>query len=436
MEDNIAIRIRGLSKKYNISEKKIGLSFLEKIKELLLTFISKKKIKDPGFYALKDISLEIKKGECVGIIGRNGAGKSTLLKILSEVVEPTEGTIEINGSMASVLEVGMGFHPELTGRENVYLSGAMMGIPKWQMSDKIKSIIEFSGVENFIDTPVKYYSSGMYLRLAFSVVSNLDADIMLFDETLSTGDINFQLKCYEIIDTLVSKGKTILLVSHNLNDIIKISSRIVYLDNGMLKSDSQSNSLDAYLKDSLSNNSLFNSNLTGSITPYIDKKTVQFNTSDNSFANEDIQLKKIQICAVNKTIEDDILTSDEIVLSIEYYKIKDSDFFNIGFTFIYLNSVIIYAHSLNSDLNTEQFIAKGDYIAKLRIPPYFFNDVNLQVSVNITKNNTEIIYAYKKFLHFKLGQLLKNNEEFPFKDLTLSKYRGPVFPQWHWEILH
>lgn len=430
MENKIAIKIQGLSKKYNLSRRHFGLSFTDLIKNIF----RRKESTNTYFYALKDINLDINKGECIGIIGRNGAGKSTLLKILSEVVEATEGIIEIDGSIASVLEVGMGFHPELTGRENVFLNASLLGIPKKEILGKFDSILELSGIGKFIDTPVKHYSSGMFVRLAFSVVTNLDADIFLFDETLSTGDHEFQNKCYEIIDSLIEKGKTVVLVSHNLNDIVKISSRIIYIDHGTIKSDSQSNSLDLYLKDTLANNSILLDFKQADKNSYVQQKTVMFNPRDCKFVTEDLCINKIQICAVNKTEEDEILTSDEIELSIEYYKKNNFDFFNFGFSFIYLNTVILYAHSLNSALKTENYFANGDYIVKLKIPPCFFNDVNLHISLNITKNNNEIIYVHKKILHIKLVHQNKN-PEFPyFKDTALSKYRGPVLPKWNWAI--
>ena len=433
MEDHIAIRITGLSKKYNLSQKKVGLSIGERIKDI---FTRKHPGKSEDFYALKNISLTINKGESVGIIGRNGAGKSTLLKILAEVVEPSEGKVEINGTVASVLEIGMGFHPELTGRENVYLSGAMIGISKKVIDENLRDIHDFSGIGNFIDTPVKYYSSGMYLRLAFSVVANLNADILLFDETLSTGDIAFQQKCYERIDDLIRKGKTVLLVSHNLNDIIRISTRVLYLEKGLLKSDSQSESLNIYLKDAMVSNTLFDKNISSQVVHYADKKTVEFDAADYSAISEDIRIKKIQICAVNKDPDAEMLTSDEIELSLEYYKQKDIDFFDIGFTFSYLNSIILYVHSLNSSEDIRQFTAKGNYIAKTRIPADFFNDINLEIGVSITKNFKEVVFAYKKFLHVKLVRPTTELDSFKQAAGCLPKFIGPVFPKWNWNILH
>jgi lipopolysaccharide transport system ATP-binding protein len=233
MQNNLAIKVTNLSKKYSIGKNENNLSLAERLRYLFRK--KKEQENQEEFYALKDINFEIKKGEAVGIIGRNGAGKSTLLKILSRVTEPTEGKVEIYGTVASVLEVGMGFHPELTGRENVYLSGTMMGIPKKQLEAKFDEIVEFAGVEKFIDTPVKHYSSGMYVRLAFSVVANVDADILLFDEVLSVGDLAFQMKCGKKIKELAEQKKTMVLVSHNTFDIQKMCQKIYVFELGKIE---------------------------------------------------------------------------------------------------------------------------------------------------------------------------------------------------------
>ena len=188
-----------------------------------------------SFMALDDVSFDVKPGERVGIIGRNGAGKSTLLKLISRVTAPTSGMIGLNGQVASMLEVGTGFHPELTGRENVYLNGAILGMTKSVIDTKIEDIIEFSECRQFIDTPVKRYSSGMYVKLAFSVAAHLDSDIMIMDEVLAVGDMAFQKKCLDkMSDVSRSQGRTILYVSHNMNTIRQLCNRGIVLDHGKL----------------------------------------------------------------------------------------------------------------------------------------------------------------------------------------------------------
>jgi lipopolysaccharide transport system ATP-binding protein len=187
-------------------------------------------------WALKDINFEVKQGEVLGIIGKNGAGKSTLLKILSQVTSPTTGEVKIKGRIASLLEVGTGFHPELTGRENVFLNGAILGMTKSEIRSKFDEIVDFSGVEKYIDTPVKRYSSGMYVRLAFAVAAHLEPEILVVDEVLAVGDFEFQQKCIGKMDDISKQdGRTILFVSHNMNAILKLCKIGIFLKNGKLE---------------------------------------------------------------------------------------------------------------------------------------------------------------------------------------------------------
>ncbi len=198
--------------------------------------------KNERFLALRDINLEIKKGEAVGIIGHNGAGKSTLLKLLTRVTAPTTGQICLNGRIASMLEVGTGFHPELTGRENVYLNGAILGMTKAEIDKKFDEIVEFSEVKQFIDTPVKRYSSGMYVKLAFSVAAHLDSEIMIMDEVLAVGDVKFQQKCLDKMSEAAHKdGRTVLYVSHNMSTIRRLCDRCIVLDHGKVVFDGDVN---------------------------------------------------------------------------------------------------------------------------------------------------------------------------------------------------
>lgn len=186
------------------------------------------------FWALKDISFEVAEGEVVGVIGKNGAGKSTLLKVLSRITEPTEGTATLKGRLGSLLEVGTGFHPELTGRENVYLSGAILGMKRREIDAKFDEIIEFSGIEKFIDTPAKRYSSGMYVRLGFAVAAHLDPEILFIDEVLAVGDAQFQKKCIGKMNDIAGSGRTILFVSHNMAAVSSLCSRVIVIDEGRI----------------------------------------------------------------------------------------------------------------------------------------------------------------------------------------------------------
>jgi len=207
---------------------------------------------DETIWALKDVSFDIKRGEVVGIIGRNGAGKSTLLKILSRITEPTTGCADIYGRVGSLLEVGTGFHHELTGRENIYLNGAILGMKRVEIDSKFDEIVAFSGVERFIDTPVKHYSSGMYLRLAFSVAAHLEPEILLVDEVLAVGDATFQKKCLGKMGSVAEEGRTVLFVSHNMGAITQLCERALLLDEGRLKHDGPSaDVVEAYLSSAL-----------------------------------------------------------------------------------------------------------------------------------------------------------------------------------------
>ena len=243
---DIAIRVEGIGKQYRIGKR-------EQYKTLRDTLVSAfaapwqkagKVLRGEGvesgesdqlLWALQDISFEVKRGEVIGVIGGNGAGKSTLLKILSRITEPTVGFAEIQGRVGSLLEVGTGFHPELTGRENIYLNGAILGMKRTDIDRQFDEIVAFSEVERFIDTPVKHYSSGMYLRLAFAVAAHLEPEILLVDEVLAVGDAGFQKKCLGKMGNVAKEGRTVLFVSHNLGAITQLCGRAVQLEKGRLK---------------------------------------------------------------------------------------------------------------------------------------------------------------------------------------------------------
>lgn len=228
------IEVDHLSKKYQIGKKQSYYSLRDSI--VNFTKSSLRLINKPGkneFWALKNISFKVAPGETVGIIGKNGAGKSTLLKILSQITQPTKGKITLRGRVASLLEVGTGFHPELTGRENIYLNGAILGIKRGEIKEKFDQIVDFAEIKKFLDTPVKHYSSGMYMRLAFAVAAHLESEILLVDEVLAVGDAQFQKKCLGKMEEISKEyGRTVIFVSHNMGSIINLCKKTILLDNG------------------------------------------------------------------------------------------------------------------------------------------------------------------------------------------------------------
>jgi lipopolysaccharide transport system ATP-binding protein len=233
---SVVIQGEGLGKKYRrgmvSSSGLLGDSLGRILKSPLRSLQGQKQ---EAFWALKDVSLEVKEGEVLGLIGRNGAGKTTLLKILSRITQPTTGWAEIHGRVGSLLEVGTGFHPELTGRENTFLSGAILGMSKREISAKFDEIVAFAELEKFIDTPVKHYSSGMYVRLAFAVAAHLEPEILLVDEVLAVGDIRFQKKCLGKMGDVARAGRTVVLVTHQMNQIRRLCHRVVWIDAGAVR---------------------------------------------------------------------------------------------------------------------------------------------------------------------------------------------------------
>ena len=228
-KDDVAISVEHVYKSFNVFYDKTNT-----IKEKILFWNkSKKEVRD----ILKDINLEIKKGEVVGLIGVNGSGKSTLLKLMTKIIYPNKGKLETKGKLTSLLELGAGFHPDFSGRENIYFNASIFGLTRKEIDERLEQIIDFSELKDFIDNPVRTYSSGMYMRLAFSVAINVDADILLIDEILSVGDQHFQEKCFQKLEELKSQGKTIVFVTHGMDSVKRFCTRAVWLHKGEIKMD-------------------------------------------------------------------------------------------------------------------------------------------------------------------------------------------------------
>ena len=261
-----AIRVEGLGKRYRIGQPERYKTIRDSLSDTLSApkrwLAERKNLRGSGngqsdhFWALKDVFFQVEPGEVVGIIGRNGAGKSTLLKILSRVTEPTEGRVEVNGRVGSLLEVGTGFHPELTGRENIFMNGAILGMSRCEIRRKFDEIVSFAEIGQFLDTPVKRYSSGMYVRLAFAVAVHLEPETLVVDEVLAVGDASFQRKCFDKIRQVANGGRTILFVSHNLSALRQICTKGMALDQGRVWAAGDTNEVvDRYLQRQLLTNS-------------------------------------------------------------------------------------------------------------------------------------------------------------------------------------
>src|SRR5215472_3270299 len=231
-----SVEIRGLSKQYRLGRAEAHQMLRERLVEMVKRPFTRAKDSE-SIWALRDVSFDVEEGEVVGIVGRNGAGKSTLLKVLSKITYPTLGEIKVNGRVASLLEVGTGFHDELTGRENIYLNGSILGMKKREVEQRFDAIVAFSGVEQFIDTPIKRYSSGMRLRLGFAVAAHLEPDVLIVDEVLAVGDAGFQKKCIQTMEGLRKSGRTVLFVSHNLAAVENLCSRGIWIDAGKVRMD-------------------------------------------------------------------------------------------------------------------------------------------------------------------------------------------------------
>ncbi|MGA2161179.1 MAG: ABC transporter ATP-binding protein [Methanoregula sp.] len=286
-----------------------------------------------GFWALKDVSFEVEPGEVVGIIGRNGAGKSTLLKILSRITSPTEGTVELHGRVGSLLEVGTGFHPELTGRENIYLSGSILGMKRKEIDAKLDEIVKFSGVERFLDTPVKRYSSGMQVRLGFSVAAFLEPEILIVDEVLAVGDAQFQKKCLGKMEQISKgEGRTVLFVSHNMGAIAQLCNRCIVLHSGNVQySGAVRNSIDYYLSsEEINKNSAFKTKPTNTnYFEFIGLQDKQNNEKTDFGFDEDIVLViKMKIQEWHPSLDLSISIYSKIKIRIFTFNLALSNYYS------------------------------------------------------------------------------------------------------------
>jgi lipopolysaccharide transport system ATP-binding protein len=392
MMNDIAIKVQNISKKYRIgSIEENHDTLLEKIiysiKSPIRNFSNLKNLsrfsesyENDVIWALKDISFEVNRGEVFGIIGANGSGKSTLLKLLSRITMPTSGRAEINGRIASLLEVGTGFHPELTGRENVYLNGTILGMTKAEVKSKFDQIVDFSGIGKFIDTPIKRYSSGMSVRLAFSVAAFLEPEILLIDEVLAVGDIQFQKQCLDQVDSISKSGRTVLLVSHNMTAISSICKRSMLIDKGKVHSIGYSNDIVANYNKTVLGNLGENSNGTFEL---INKKR----SSDEYGKN--LKIEKLVLCNNKNEPSNEFHTGDKLILKLFINK-KNEFVPGVHYTITFKDSMSNRLASINTQMLGKSIDIKEDKgIIKFTIEKIPFTDIRLYIDINISQPATK-----------------------------------------------
>ncbi len=333
-------------------------------------------------WSLRDINFEIEQGDAVGIIGRNGAGKSTLLKLLSKVTKPTTGNFKINGRIASLLEVGTGFNPEMTGRENIYLNGAILGMRRSEITRKFDEIVAFSGVERYIDTPVKRYSSGMYVRLAFAVAAHLESEILIVDEVLAVGDAEFQKKCLgKMGDVSKGEGRTILFVSHNMAAVKNLCDTGILLENGMVKN------ISTNIEECIGNYMTFGVEA----SPFYNL----YNSSSSAYGNSLVRLISSHIKVSSG--KDFIVVKDSFSIELLFNLNSDFDLFNLAIAFRSMeDDVVVF-----SQITEVKYIKAGEHSASIEIPDNFMNSKNYSVDLFFV-NNSKSLFFISTFTKFEV----------------------------------
>ncbi|MDE2060230.1 MAG: ATP-binding cassette domain-containing protein [candidate division NC10 bacterium] len=368
---------------------------------------------DNTFWALKDVSFEIMCGEVVGIIGRNGAGKSTLLKILSRITEPTEGTVELHGRVGSLLEVGTGFHPELTGRENIYLNGAILGMKRIELDRKFDEIVAFAEIEKFLDTPVKHYSSGMYVRLAFAVAAHLEPEILLVDEVLAVGDAAFQKKCLGKMSDVSKAGRTVLFVSHNMQAVNSLCSRGIFLSTGKIAgSGDVASVVKVYL---------------ASATGHVPERLEQvWDDMDTAPGNDKIRLHRIAVVPEGSAHLIDLTTSFRV--EIEYWNLTPLTRLHIDLCLYTLeDSPVFETLSWKEPHWHDKPFPSGLFRSTCHIPGDLLNEGTYRIRVLFVDDCSRKLYDNHEATTFAVHEMAGR------QDLWYGKFIGPVRPQLQWE---
>jgi len=341
--NQVAIKVEGLSKRYRIRS---AHQRHDTLRDHLVSALRRSSAPRPPtteiLWALRDVSFEVHKGDVLGIIGRNGAGKTTLLKILSRITEPSDGLAVMRGRVGSLLEVGTGFHPELTGRENTYLNAAILGMRRKEIERKFDEIVDFAGVQKFIDTPVKRYSSGMYVRLAFAVAAHLEPEILVVDEVLAVGDAAFQKKCLGKMNKIAEGGRTVLFVSHNMPAVSSLCNRAIWIDAGQLKADGPTSSVvSSYLSSSHN------------------KHMADLEQRTDRFGNGQFRFSRIWVTNGTGGEVDCLLTGEEAKFCVEYRVLDGNDLRNVVVTLIIRDLYGQILFSLSSHLKGQNFWRLG-----------------------------------------------------------------------------
>jgi len=423
---DVVIRVENLSKRYVIGHQKqeryVSLrdTIADKIKSFGGLFSRNGKVENPtheDFWALKDVSFEIKQGDRVGIIGRNGAGKSTLLKILSRITEPTSGKISIKGRVASLLEVGTGFHPELTGRENVYLNGAILGMDRVDIKRKFDEIVAFAEVEKFLDTPVKRYSSGMYVRLAFAVAAHLEPEILIVDEVLAVGDAQFQKKCLGKMKDVSGEGRTVLFVSHSMPTITSLCENVILLEKGkVIRKGSTSEVIMHYYH-----------NTSGTSSPAL----VVYGENDRVVGDEYIRMISGCIKNSNDEISPEISISENARVVMKYRVLKESDCkFIPNFHFYTAEGSCAFVTSIEK----VAVLSAGDYEVECMLPMNFLNEGAYSVGLAISsfESGVKVHFYEQNILSFNIKDPLEGSvgREYGYT----GRVPGVVRPQLQWHL--
>ena len=401
---NIAIKVENLSKRYRIGLKEelhdtfIG-AFTSWVRYPISNFKRVQKLskfnKDGDsediIWALKNVSFEVNHGEVLGIIGRNGAGKSTLLKILSRITEPTKGYASVNGRVTSLLEVGTGFHPELTGRENVFLNAAILGMSKEEIARKFDMIVDFSGVEKFIDTPVKRYSSGMSVRLAFAIAAHLEPDILIIDEVLAVGDVQFQKKCLGKMGDITKEGRTVLFVSHNMAAIESFCKRVLLLDKGVVLSDDNAQTvIDKYLRIGVEQSG--------------EKVWPDMHSAPG---DEKARLRSVRVLDRNGEVSTFFDVRDSVFLEMEYWVLRDVDWLDVSFYCFNSRGNLIFStlDDTTDDPSEGRKRKAGFYLSRCHIPPDFLNNGQVYVQAALT-DERKVHTIQRDIVMFNVGDAM------------------------------